>query len=224
MWSRWCPILSTSSTAPDVISSGGEDFGAFAVSRWPGLVRLAFGLTGDRRAAEDIAQATLARAYVAWRRVRRADDPDAYLRRILAIRATVVTAAAGWPNSQVVHRSRVETRRRRQGPAAALRQLPPGARGWMRGRTDRAPPPRRSTSIIRRGRGIRVRRDRGRGRLLMSRSAESSAAASGAGGGVGSRLAGTSRRHGPAPRSHSFRRWFPSAASPDPTGCSRAAP
>ena len=39
--------------------------------------------TGDRWAAEDIAQATLARAYVAWRRVSRADDPDAYLRRIL---------------------------------------------------------------------------------------------------------------------------------------------
>ena len=69
--------------APDVISGGGEDFSAFVVSRWPGLVRLAFGLTGDRWAAEDIAQVTLARAYVAWRRVRRADDPDAYLRRIL---------------------------------------------------------------------------------------------------------------------------------------------
>ncbi len=27
--------------APDVISGGGEDFSAFAVSRWPGLVRLA---------------------------------------------------------------------------------------------------------------------------------------------------------------------------------------
>jgi hypothetical protein len=33
---------------PDVISSGSEDFGPFAVSRWPGLVRLASGLTADR--------------------------------------------------------------------------------------------------------------------------------------------------------------------------------
>ncbi len=69
---------------PDVISAdGGEDFRTFASSRWPGLVRLAFGLTGDRWLAEDIAQTALARTYVAWRRVSRADDPDAYVRRIL---------------------------------------------------------------------------------------------------------------------------------------------
>ena len=52
-------------------------------SRWPGLVRLAFGLTGDRWLAEDLAQTALASAYASWRRVRRADDPDAYVRRIL---------------------------------------------------------------------------------------------------------------------------------------------
>jgi RNA polymerase sigma-70 factor (sigma-E family) len=120
-------------TAPDVISSGGEDFGAFAESRWPGLVRLAFGLTGDRWAAEDIAQATLARAYVAWRRVSRADDPDAYLRRILVntsnrrFRRQRVAEQSGDPPEAVV-----------AGPAdlvderttllAALRQLPPRQR------------------------------------------------------------------------------------------------
>src|ERR1035438_819944 len=68
---------------PDIIGSGGEDFSAFAESRWPGLVKRAFGLTGDRRAAEDIAQITLARAYVAWWRVSRTADPDAYLHRLL---------------------------------------------------------------------------------------------------------------------------------------------
>src|SRR5712691_6973593 len=53
------------------------------VSRWPELVRLAFGLTGDRGLAEDLAQTALADACTAWWRVRRADDPDAYVRRIL---------------------------------------------------------------------------------------------------------------------------------------------
>jgi len=120
-------------SAPDVISSGGEDFSAFAVSRWPGLVRLAYGLTGDRWTAEDVAQATLARAYVAWRRVRRADDPDAYLRRILVntsnrrFRRRRVTEQPGDPPETAV-----------QGPAdlideraallTALRQLPPRQR------------------------------------------------------------------------------------------------
>ena len=60
-----------------------QQFEEFMTSRWPGLVRLAFGLTGDRWLAEDLAQTALASAYASWRRVRRADDPDAYVRRIL---------------------------------------------------------------------------------------------------------------------------------------------
>ena len=125
--------------APDVISSGGDDFGAFAVSRWPGLVRLAFGLTRDRRAAEDIAQATLARAYVAWRRVRRADDPDAYLRRILA---------------NTGHR-RYRGRRVAEQSGGPLETAAEGAAGLSR---VTEPPPAPLDSIIRRGRGIRLRR------------------------------------------------------------------
>lgn len=52
-------------------------------SRWAALVRLGYGLTGDRWLAEDLAQTALASAYAAWWRVRRADDPDAYVRRVL---------------------------------------------------------------------------------------------------------------------------------------------
>jgi len=47
------------------------------------MVRLAYGLTGDLGHAEDVAQAAFARAYASWARVRRTDDPDAYVRKIV---------------------------------------------------------------------------------------------------------------------------------------------
>jgi len=60
-----------------------EDFRQFMASRWPSLVRLAYGLTGDRDLAEDLAQTTLANVYASWSRVNRAEDRDAYTYRIL---------------------------------------------------------------------------------------------------------------------------------------------
>lgn len=59
------------------------EFREYMVSRWGGLVRFAYGLTGDRGHAEDLAQTALAKAYASWPKVRRAEDPDAYVRRIL---------------------------------------------------------------------------------------------------------------------------------------------
>ena len=59
------------------------EFSDFMHGRWPQLVRLGYGLTGDRQLAEDLAQTAFARAYASWGRVRRADNPDAYLRRIV---------------------------------------------------------------------------------------------------------------------------------------------
>ena len=60
-----------------------EEFDAFMRGRWPAMVRLAYALTGDTGHAEDLAQAAFARAYASWGRVRRAGDPDAYVRRIV---------------------------------------------------------------------------------------------------------------------------------------------
>jgi RNA polymerase sigma-70 factor (sigma-E family) len=60
-----------------------EEFDRFMRGRWAAMVRLAYALSGDAGHAEDLAQAAFARAYASWGRVRRAGDPDAYVRRIV---------------------------------------------------------------------------------------------------------------------------------------------
>jgi DNA-directed RNA polymerase specialized sigma24 family protein len=60
-----------------------EEFRKFMRGRWPAMVRLAYGLTGDQGHAEDVAQAAFARTYASWARVVRTGDPDAYVRRIV---------------------------------------------------------------------------------------------------------------------------------------------
>ena len=59
------------------------EFREFMHARWPVMVRLAFGLSGDQGHAEDVAQAAFARAYASWPRVRRSGDPNAYVRQIV---------------------------------------------------------------------------------------------------------------------------------------------
>lgn len=50
---------------------------------WPWLYRCAYLLTGNHADAEDLAQQTLLQACRSWSRVSRAEQPQAYLRRIL---------------------------------------------------------------------------------------------------------------------------------------------
>lgn len=59
------------------------DFDEYVAARGHQLVRLGFVLSGDHHQAEDLAQSALMNTYRHWRRVRRMDDPHAYVRRIL---------------------------------------------------------------------------------------------------------------------------------------------
>ena len=68
----------------------GEDFATFVARAWPGLVRTALLLTGDRARAEDLAQEALVRTHRRWRSVRRSDAPTAY------VRAAMVNLHRSW--------------------------------------------------------------------------------------------------------------------------------
>ncbi len=58
-------------------------FEEYAVAAWPWLYRCSYLLTGRHHDAEDLAQQTMLQAYRSWSKVSRADQPKAYLRRIM---------------------------------------------------------------------------------------------------------------------------------------------
>ena len=60
-----------------------KEFREFARSRAAPLHRASYLLCGDWHLADDIVQETLVKTYRHWSRVRTADNPDAYVRRIL---------------------------------------------------------------------------------------------------------------------------------------------
>ncbi|TDC20985.1 SigE family RNA polymerase sigma factor [Streptomyces sp. 8K308] len=70
-------------SAPAAALPDEEDFRSFMTARWPRLLRTAYFLTGNHHDAEDLVQTALARAASKWHRVRQADDPDAYVWRIV---------------------------------------------------------------------------------------------------------------------------------------------
>jgi hypothetical protein len=60
---------------------GWQEFAGFAAARSGALIRLAYVLTGDQHAAEDLLQTALTRAAARWGRIHTA--PEAYLRQIM---------------------------------------------------------------------------------------------------------------------------------------------
>jgi len=66
-----------------VLADRDDDYTAFATAAAPRLFRTALLLCGDWHLAEDLVQTTLAKLYVAWTKVARADSPEAYARGTL---------------------------------------------------------------------------------------------------------------------------------------------
>ena len=65
------------------MSNRAEEFRAFANARVSPLHQSAYLLCGDWHLAHDLVQETLVKVYQHWPRVRQADNPDAYVRRML---------------------------------------------------------------------------------------------------------------------------------------------
>jgi len=60
-----------------------RDFEEYVVQRGPALLRLATLVTGSEADAQDAVQDALSRALPRWDRIVQADDPDAYVRRMV---------------------------------------------------------------------------------------------------------------------------------------------
>lgn len=113
----------------------GEEFTGFAREHGQQLQALAYLLTGDWYAAQDLVQSTLAKTYLAWHRVCAADSPVAYVRRILvneakqawrrsSLRPEVLSAAL----PEAAHDDGFGQRDDRNELLTALMSLPPRQR------------------------------------------------------------------------------------------------
>lgn len=80
-----------------------QDFERYAAARWDTLVRAGVVLGWRADQAEDLAQATLLRCFVAWEKVQRADNPDAYTYRILLNQHRDRRRRRWWGESPVDH-------------------------------------------------------------------------------------------------------------------------
>jgi RNA polymerase sigma-70 factor (sigma-E family) len=76
-------------------------FAEFVRLRERALQRTAWLLTGDQAIAEDLVQTALARTWPHWERIRRRDDPEVYVRRVM-VNTWSTWGRRRWHREQVV--------------------------------------------------------------------------------------------------------------------------
>lgn len=72
------------------------EFEEFFASTWPRLFRVTYAITGDVGHAEDAVQSAFAKAYASWPRIRSADHPEAYVRRMAVNEVLGVRRRSWW--------------------------------------------------------------------------------------------------------------------------------
>jgi RNA polymerase sigma-70 factor (sigma-E family) len=60
-----------------------QEFRDYVAGASPGLLRVAYLMTGNRADAEDLLQTALAKTYLAWSRIRDRESLDGYVRRVM---------------------------------------------------------------------------------------------------------------------------------------------
>ena len=111
----------------------------YVKARGQSLLGLAWLLTGNHHAAEDLAQATLTKALSRWHLVNAASDPDAYIRRIcvnlhLSWARRLVSRerpVAFHPDEPSTSASEIDRVGHRDQLRRALSELPPKARAAL---------------------------------------------------------------------------------------------
>jgi RNA polymerase sigma-70 factor (sigma-E family) len=83
-----CPVSGSRDNRRGELTGGAvdaeaEQFAQFVEVRERALQRSAWLLTGDWALAEDLVQTALARSWPRWGRIRRRDDPEIYVRRVM---------------------------------------------------------------------------------------------------------------------------------------------
>ena len=77
------------------------EFADFFVASWPRLFRTTYAVAGDRGTAEDALQSAY-KAYASWRRVRGAENPEAYVRRMAVNEVLTARRRAWWRTERSV--------------------------------------------------------------------------------------------------------------------------